>query len=226
MIYIKHTSLSLHHKQVISMKKVVIFARVSSSNGSQDYERQINDLQALALSNNWAVEAVFAEKVSGAKKNIERVELMNMISFINSHSISKVLVTELSRLGRDTLQVLQAIEILNQNKVSVLIQNYNIETLTPEGNINPMSQFLITILAEVARMERKTIRERVASGYQNFRSNGGKVGRKTGYSKSDDTMKEEYAEEIRLLKRGYSLRNTSKLTGTSVNTLRKLGQLT
>ena len=203
------------------MKKVVIFARVSSTNGTQDYERQINDLQTLASANNWTVEAIFAEKVSGAKKNTERTELMNMIDYINSHNIDKVIVTELSRLGRDTLQVLQAIEILNQNKVSVFIQNYN----TPEGEINPMSQFLITILAEVARMERKTIRERVASGYQNFRSNGGKVGRKVGYSKSNETMKEEYAEEIRLLKRGYSLRNTAKLTGTSVNTLRKLTAL-
>lgn len=208
------------------MKKVVIFARVSSTNGAQDYERQINDLQALASANNWTVEAVFAEKVSGAKKNIERTELMNMIDYINSHDINKVLVTELSRLGRDTLQVLQAIEILNQNKVSVFIQNYNIETLTPKGEINPMSQFLITILAEVARMERKTIRERVASGYQNFRNNGGKVGRRIGYTKSDEAMREEYAEELRLLKRGYSLRNTSKLTGTSINTLRKLTKLT
>jgi len=204
------------------MKKVVIFARVSSTNGTQDYERQINDLQALAATNNWTVEATFAEKISGAKKNAERIELMNMIDYINSHKINKVLVSELSRLGRDTLQVLQAIEILNQNGVSVYIQNYNIETLTPEGNINPMSQFLITILAEVARMERKTIRERVASGYQNFRSNGGKVGRKSGFTKSNEIMKEEYAEEIRLLKKGYSLRNTTKLTGTSINTLRKL----
>ena len=208
------------------MKKVVIFARVSSTNGTQDYERQINDLQVLASANNWTVEAVFAEKVSGAKKNTERTELMNMIDYINSHDINKVLVTELSRLGRDTLQVLQAIEILNQNKVSVFIQNYNIETLTSEGEINPMSQFLITILAEVARMERKTIRERVASGYQNFRNNGGKVGRRIGYTKSDEAMREEYAEELRLLKRGYSLRNTSKLTGTSINTLRKLTKLT
>ncbi|TGY27817.1 recombinase family protein [Bacteroides caecimuris] len=203
------------------MKKVVIFARVSSTNGTQDYERQINDLQTLASTNNWTVEAVFAEKISGAKKNTERTELMSMIDYINSHNIDKVIVTELSRLGRDTLQVLQAIEILNQNKVSVFIQNYNIETLTPEGEINPMSQFLITILAEVARMECK----RVASGYQNFRNNGGKVGRRIGYTKSDEAMKEEYAEELRLLKRGYSLRNTAKLTGTSVNTLRKLTAL-
>mgnify|MGYP003291287118 CR=1 FL=1 len=84
-----------------------------------------------------------------------------------------------------------------------------------------MSQFLITILAEVARMERKTIRERVESGYNNFRANGGKVGRKIGYRKSDADMKEQYAEEIRLLRKGISLRNISKITGSSINTIRK-----
>ena len=84
-----------------------------------------------------------------------------------------------------------------------------------------MSQFLITILAEVARMERKTIRERVESGYNNYRANGGKVGRKKGYKKSDALMREQYSEEIRLLRKGISLRNISKITGTSVNTIRK-----
>ena len=141
---------------------------------------------------------------------------------MEANHINKVLVTELSRLGRDTLQVLEVIEMLNAKWISLYIQNYHIETLTDDGKVNPMSQFLITILAEVARMERKTIKERMDSGYQNFRANGGVVGRKQGYRKSDETMKEEYAEEIRLLKKGYSLRNVCKLTGTSVNTLRKL----
>lgn len=207
------------------MKKVVIYARVSSNNGTQDYQRQVNDLTAYANTNNMTVEAIYAEKISGAKKNDERKELLNMIDFINSNSIEKVLVTELSRLGRDTLEVLKAIEILNQNQISLYIQNYNIETLTSTKEINPMSQFLITILAEVARMERKTIRERVSSGYDNFRANGGKVGRKEGYKKSDETMKEEYVEEIKLLKKSYSLRNIQKITGTSLNTLQKIKQL-
>jgi DNA invertase Pin-like site-specific DNA recombinase len=192
--------------------KAVIYARVSSSNGTQDYQRQINDLSAYAVNNHLVINGVFAEKISGAKKNQDRQELLNMIDYVNTNQIDKVLVTELSRLGRDTLQVLQAIEILNQNKISLFIQNYNIETLTPEKQINPMSQFLITILAEVARMERKTIRERVASGYENYRNAGGKVGRKVGYSKSDEAMKEQYMEEIKLLKKGYSLRNVYKIT--------------
>ena len=198
--------------------KVVIFARVSTN--VQDYERQVNELTALANRNGWSVEATFAEKVSGAKKNVERKELAKMVEFIKSNSIDKVLVTELSRLGRDTLQVLEVIEMFNREGISLYIQNYNIETLTAQGKVNTMSQFLITILAEVARMERKTIRERVESGYKNYRANGGKVGRKGGYRKSDEAMTEQYAEEIRLLKKGIC-----KITGTSVNTIRKCKSL-
>lgn len=202
-----------------TMKKVVIFARVSTS--IQDYERQVNELTAVANSNNWNVAATFCEKVSGAKKNAERKELSKMIDYVRNNNINMVLVTELSRLGRDTLQVLEVIEQFNKLGISLFIQNYHIETLNENGTINTMSQFLITILAEVARMERKTIRERVESGYKNYRANGGKVGRKEGYRKSDIDMREQYAEEIRLLKKGISLRNISKITGTSINTIRK-----
>lgn len=204
------------------MNSVVIFARVSTN--VQDYERQVNELTNLALRNNWSVEAVFCEKMSGAKKNAERKELSRMIEYVQAHNINKVAVTELSRLGRDTLQVLEVIEQFNRLGISLYIQNYGIETLTESGKVNPMSQFLITILAEVARMERKTIRERVESGYKNYRANGGKVGRKEGYKKSDEAMREQYADEIRLLRKSISLRNISKITGTSINTIRKCQQ--
>lgn len=125
-----------------------------------------------------------------------------MVSYVEANHINKVLVTELSRLGRDTLQVLEVIQMLNEKGISLYIQNYNIETLTKDGKVNAMSQFLITILAEVARMERKTIRERVESGYKNYRANGGKVGRKIGYKKAEETIRKQYTEEIKLLKRG------------------------
>lgn len=205
------------------MMKTVIFARVSTN--VQEYDRQINELTTLAKSNGWSVEAVFAEKISGAKSNKERTELLNMVSYVEANHINKVLVTELSRLGRDTLQVLEVIQMLNEKSISLYIQNYNIETLTKDGKVNAMSQFLITILAEVARMERKTIRERVESGYKNYRANGGKVGRKIGYKKAEETIRKQYTEEIKLLKKGYSLRNISKITGTSINTIRKCKSL-
>lgn len=205
------------------MMKTVIFARVSTN--VQEYDRQINELTVLAKLNGWSVEAVFAEKISGAKSNKERTELLNMVSYVEGNHINKVLVTELSRLGRDTLQVLEVIQMLNEKGISLYIQNYNIETLTKDGKVNAMNQFLITILAEVARMERKTIRERVESGYKNYRANGGKVGRKIGYKKTEETIREQYTEEIKLLKKGYSLRNISKITGTSINTIRKCKSL-
>ena len=201
---------------------VVIFGRVSTL--IQDYDRQINELTAICTQRGWLVRSVFTEKISGAKKNAERKELSRMIEYIKAQHIDKVLVTELSRLGRDTLQVLQVIETLNDMKVSLFIQNYNIETLNEDGKVNAMSQFLITILAEIARMERKTIRERMNSGYKNFREQGGVVGRKPGYIKSEDQMKQQYSQEIKLLRKGLSLREVSKLTGHSVNTVRKVAR--
>ena len=205
------------------MDRICIFARVSTS--IQDYDRQVNELTALAQRNSWNIEAVFCEKVSGAKKNTERKELSRMVEYVQAHNIDKVAVLSLDRLGRDTLQVLEVIEQFNRLGISLYIQNYGIETLTANGEVNPMSQFLITILAEVARMERKQIRERVESGYKNYRANGGKVGRKEGYRKPDEAMRDQYAEEIRLLRKGISLRNISKITGTSVNTIRKCQSL-
>ena len=204
------------------LKEVVIFARVSSTGDRQDYQRQVNDLTEYATRNGMRVKRVFAEKVSGGKRNEEREELMNMIAYVKEHKVKKVLTSELSRVGRNTLQVLKTIEVLNENGISLFIQNYGIETLTDEGRVNPMSQLLVTILAEIAQMERKTIQERMTSGYRNYRENGGKVGRKEGYRKDEEKLLAEYVEEVKLLKKNYSLRNVAKITGRSVSTIQKI----
>lgn len=197
----------------------VIYTRVSTN--VQDYQRQIEELQQFASSHDWNVLQVFSEKVSGAKKNEERQELSKMLDYINNNQVDKVLVWELSRLGRNTLEVLKSIDVLNSMGVSLFIKNYGIETLDAEGKPNVMAQFLVTILAEVARMERSTIKERMNSGYQKYRADGGKVGRKHGYKKNNDKLHEEYADVFRLLKKGLSLRNIAKLTDHSINTVVK-----
>ena len=202
------------------MKTAVILARVSTM--AQDFDRQIDELKSYALNNNLNIMKIFANKISGAKSNDERCEIIELIQYVKENHVDKVLVLEISRLGRNTLEALKVIELLNHEKICLCVKNYNIETLDGLGNINPMAQFLITILLEVARMERATIRQRMESGYVHHIQNGGVVGRKPGYRKTISEMKEQYKEEIKLLKRNYSLRNVSKLTGTSVNTLRKL----
>ena len=205
------------------MKKAVILARVSTA--QQEFERQINELTEFANRMNIQIVKVFANKISGAKKNEDRPEIQDMIDFVKTNQIDKVLVLEISRLGRNTLEALKVIELLNEEKICLYVKNYNIETIDEEGKVNPMAQFLVTILLEVARMERTTIKQRMESGYANYRNTGGKVGRKEGFRKTAEQMKAEYVEELKLLRKGVSLRNVSKITGTSVNTLRKVAEI-
>ena len=81
------------------------------------------------------------------------------------------------------------------------------------------------ILAQFNSMERSLIHNRMESGYNHFRNNGGKVGRKQGYRKTEEQMLQEYAKEIQLLKKGISIRNVSAITGTSPMTLKKIKKL-
>ena len=193
--------------------KAVIYARVSTQ--GQDYDRLGYDIVK-----------TFSEKISGAKKVEERQAMTELLNYVEVNKVDKVLIYECSRLSRRAVDFLSIIEIFNEKKISLYIHQNGLETLLPNGEINPIATLVLGILAQFNSMERSLIRSRMESGYNNFRNNGGVVGRKTGYRKTSEQMKEEYAEEIRLLKKGYSLRNISKITHTSVNTLRKLSVLT
>lgn len=204
--------------------KVVLLARVSTSH--QDYERQVVELTQHCEQMGWGSPCkVFTNKVSGAKKNEERQELVEMFNYIEQHQIDKVCVLEISRLGRNTLEALKVIEQLNEKGICLYIKNYNLETIV-DGKINPVASLICTILLEIGSMERLTIKERMASGRQQYidrcRKNGIKMGRPASYRKSDDKMREEYRKDISLLKQGLSLRQINAITGTSIMTIRKL----
>ena len=203
--------------------KVVIQARVSTN--SQDYKRQIEELLDYSKMMNYEVVAIFEEKISGGKINEERPELIKMINFIKSNKIDKVLCWELSRIGRNTIEVLKTIQLLNDNCISLYIKNHNIETLNDKCEINPMSQFLIQILTSVSEMEKTQIRQRIKSGYESYRKNGGKVGRKEGFKKDNKTLLTEHKDVVKLLKQGYSVRKTMKLTDKSSGTIQKIKKI-
>ena len=202
------------------MKKVCIYARVSTQ--GQDYQRQLSELREYASRMNYEVVKEFSEKISGAKSVAERQALTELLDYAAANRIDKVLVYECSRISRRAIDFLQVIEQLTQMKVSVYILQNGLETLMTDGSVNPIAQLVLGIIGQFNSMERSLIRSRMSSGYQHFRSNGGKVGRKEGYKKSDEQMKEQYSKELSLLKKGLSLRNIQAITGTSVNTLRKL----
>ena len=204
--------------------KVVIYARVSTL--AQEYDRQIDELKDYAKHMNYQVVKVFSEKISGAKKIADRNALSELLDYVRNNKVDKVLIYECSRLSRRIVDFLQVIEELNELKASLYIHQNGLETLLQDGSINPIASLVLGIIAQFNSMERSLIRSRMESGYNHFRDKGGKVGRKQGYKKSTEDMKEEYVEEIRLLKKGISLRNVAKITKTSVNTLRKLCDLT
>jgi DNA invertase Pin-like site-specific DNA recombinase len=200
--------------------RVIIFSRVSTS--IQDNQRQIDELREYSQKMNFDVVKVFEEKISGGKKNEERPILLEMIQFVKENQIDKVLCWELSRLGRNTIEVLKTIELLNENCISLFIKNYNIETLNEKCEINPLSQFMIQILTSVSQMERSQIRQRIKSGYDSFRKNGGKVGRKNGFTKDKETLLNQHKDVVKYLRKGQSVRNTMKLTGKSSGTVQKI----
>lgn len=200
--------------------RVCIYARVSTQ--GQDYERQLSELREYARKMNYEVVKEFSEKISGAKNIAERQALVDLLDFAAANRIDKVLVYECSRISRRAIDFLQVIEQLTQMKVSVYILQNGLETLMADGSVNPIAQLVLGIIGQFNSMERSLIRSRMESGYNHFRSLGGKVGRKEGYRKSEEEMRAQYGKEISLLRKGLSLRNVQAITGTSLNTLRKV----
>jgi DNA invertase Pin-like site-specific DNA recombinase len=202
---------------------VIIYSRVSTK--TQSYSMQTIELQGIASNRGYSVLNVFEEVISGAKKNIERPALQDMISFIQSNNARKVLVYSLDRLGRNLAEVLNTLDILNSLKVSLYIKTYDLETLDEKGNPNPLAQFMVSLLGSVAALERQQIRTRMESGYRAYREKGGRVGRKLGSTVAPPILLEKHREAVKLLKQGYSVRKVSKLTDRSVGTVQKVKKL-
>lgn len=206
------------------MKKVVLLLRVSTN--SQDYEYQRSTLADLCNRNGWEIVNTFENKVSGAKKNEEREEIVELLDYIKNNEVDMVMATEVSRVGRNTLEALKTIEILNENKVNLYFANYNIETLLPDKSVNPIARLILTICLEISAYERNLIRYRMKAGYEEYLKRRKedpalRLGR-MGYKKDEQSYKEEYQQELSLLRKGISLRNVQKITGTSIGTLQKI----
>ena len=200
--------------------KVVIYARVSTS--AQDYTRQITELRKYAKKQNFEIVKEFSEKISGGKKVEERTAIKEMLDFVKVQKVDKVLIYECSRLSRRQLDFLSIIEQLTEQGVSLFILQNGLETLLPDGKPNPIANLCFGIIAEFNTLEKNLIRARMSSGYEHHRASGGKVGRKEGYRKSEEEYRRNYEREIALLQKGNTLKDVKSITGTSINTLRKL----
>lgn len=201
-------------------RTAVVYTRVSSENDRQDTSRQIRDLEKFAESNDMVIVNTYEEHISGAKKIEERQILRDCLEYCVEKRVRFLLLSELSRLGRSTLQVLRSLEILHEAGVCTYIQNLGLYTLQADGKVSPIVSIIITVMAEMGNIERANIQYRLNSGRQQYIAKGGKLGRKVGYRKDKERMQKEYAGVVRLLRKGkYSLREIAKLEGVAASTV-------
>lgn len=178
------------------MEQAIIYARVSTS--AQNTDRQVSDLQAYAQTNAYDVQHIFTEQISGAKRNDEREALTDAINYAKDNGCT-ILCSELSRLGRNIDEVLKSVMYCKDHGINVFFQKEQFSIFNADGQPHPFLMIFIAVLGTCASMEREAIRFRMKSGYDKFRADGGKVGRKTGYRKTMEQYKEDYPELVKYL---------------------------
>ena len=204
------------------MKKAVIYARVSSTGDRQSTERQINDLTRYAGQNDYEVVEKFEEHISGVAKNENRKVLCECLDYCLSEKIDILLISELSRLGRNVDEVLANVRRCKDNNLNIYFQKEGLSIFQADGSKNPFLNIIISILGTCAELERENIRLRLNSGRRQAIEKGVKMGRKEGYRKPKEQKAEEYRSVIKHLKKGTSVRNTAKLCDVSPSTVQRI----
>lgn len=200
----------------------IIYARVSSVGDRQNTERQISDLTSYAAYQKLQVLQIFEEKISGAKKNVERPVLLQAIDYCKQNNVSILLVSELSRLGRNAFEVLATVKDLIDSGINLYMQKEQLTLLDAEGKPTLFAPVMLAVLSTCAELERENIKFRLNSGRKLYVERGGKLGRKVGSVKSLEQKREQYKDIISYLKRGYSIRNVAKLTGKGISTVQRI----
>lgn len=205
------------------MKKVVLFIRKSTL--IQEYEHQENLLIDVCKKNNYQIIETIRETISGTKKNEEREGISQLKKVVLDKKPQIVVCWEISRISRTSLGFHQLLSFLTENKVSLYIQNLNLHTLDDSGKENHITGLILSLMAEIAKMETHTLKTRVKVALQNLKDKGVVLGRPKNTGESKEKTIQKYPEVIKYLEKGLSIREVSRLTNTSVNTTLKVSQL-
>jgi DNA invertase Pin-like site-specific DNA recombinase len=201
----------------MQVMNVVIYTRVSQV--KQDTISQENTLLSYAAKKGWTVKKQFTEKISGTKTQKDRPALSECIDFCISNNIDFVLIWELSRLGRSTIDVLQTIDTFHKNQICIFIKQFDMYSLDCNGKQNAASQLFFTLLSSFAELELNTTKDRLQRGRKDYIERGGKVGRKPGYKLSNKDLLNKYPGAVKLLKKGTPIRHIATLEGIAPKTV-------
>ena len=202
--------------------KGVIYSRVSSDGDRQNTTRQVADLTQYANRNGIEVLKVYEEHISGAKRNEEREVLCNCLDYCFTNHVDVLLISELSRLGRNVDEVLANVKRCKDAHLNIYFQKENLSIFQPDGSKNAFLNIFISVLGTCAELERENIQYRLNSGRRLYVEKGGKLGRKKGSTKTTEQKEQQYKEVLTYLRKGYGVRVTSKLTNVSESTVQRL----
>lgn len=137
------------------MSNAVIYARVSSTGDRQSTECQVMDLTDYANTNGLAIQQVYEEHISGAKRNSERAVLNECLTYCKDNDTDILLVSELSRLGRNVDEVLSSIRWAKENHLNIYLQKESIFIYDRDGKENPYLTIMVAVLGTATQLERE-----------------------------------------------------------------------
>lgn len=194
------------------VQKIAIYCRVSTTD--QSCERQERDLLEYAAISNFEVIGVWKETASGSKNN--RVERSRVMALAQNHSINAILVTEMTRWGRSTIDLIETLQSLQNWGVSLIAQTgLQFDLNTAQGRL------IAHLMASIAEFERDLVRERVRSGVAAAKVRGQKFGRQPGQRVKADKLGPKV---LQMVSDGYSYRKIAaslNLSKTTVNDIVK-----
>lgn len=209
--------------KISAMKKVILYIRKSTL--IQEYEHQENLLIDVCKKNDWEIIDTIRETISGTKKNEDREGITQLKNVVLQKKPQVVVCWEISRISRNSLGFHQLLSFLTENKVSLYIQNLNLHTLDDSGSENHVTGLILSIIAELAKMETHTLKTRVKVALQNLKDKGVVLGRPKNTGDSKEKTIKKYPEVIKYLEKGLSIREVARMTGVSVNTTLKVSQI-
>lgn len=192
----------------------VKYIRVSTT--EQNTERQ--------QTNSDKFQSVYIDKISGAISFFERPQGKKLTNDIISNKVNEVHISSIDRMGRNILDILTVSEFFNQNSVNLYVENIGMYSMV-DNKPNPIFKMIISVLGNVAEMERTNMLERQKQGIEIAKAKGKYTGRLYGTKMTNEEFLKKYKNVIIELKNGESLRRASKLCGCSLGTAQKVKRL-
>lgn len=167
---------------------------------------------------------IYIDKISGAIQFIERKEAKKLLADIETGIVTEIHIASIDRLGRNIIDILTMVEFFNQKSIKLFVENIGMFSLI-DNKPNPSFKMIVSVLGNVAEMERNNMLERQRQGIELAKAKGTYTGRLYGTKMTNEEILTKYKSVVRELKNGESLRRASKIGGCSLGTAQKIQKI-